>query len=91
MPLEGGDHVARGFIKRSGHRNAVAKFGQSDLQPAHLVAFLAERKLRHLSVMREGVTHSPTPESASSRQGNFSPGSRLRKGATSECASTRRA
>ena len=40
-------------------------------------------------MMREGVTHKPTPDSASSRQGNFSPGSRLREGATSEWASTR--
>ena len=46
-------------------------------------------KLGPLSLTGDGVTHSPTPESASSRQGNFSPGSCLREGATSECASTR--
>jgi hypothetical protein len=32
--------------------------------------------------------HSPTPWRASAAHGNFSPGSTLRPGATSECAST---
>src|SRR4051812_49761675 len=39
--------------------------------------------------MAAGLTHKPMPEPASTFHGNFSPGSRLRAGATSEWASTR--
>ena len=42
-----------------------------------------------LPVIGAGFTQWPTPESQSVRHGNFSPGSCLRDGATSECASTR--
>src|SRR5882762_8255507 len=42
-----------------------------------------------LRTIGAGCTQWPTPELASECQGNFSPGSCLRAGATSECASTR--
>ena len=43
------------------------------------------------SAIGVGSTQCPTPASNSFRQGNFSPGSFLRLGATSECARMRSA
>ena len=40
------DDIARRFIEFAGHGHAIAKFGQSLLQPAHVIALLAERQPR---------------------------------------------
>ena len=87
MALECG-HDLRVPRRRLRETRAVAEAGELPLQSATWARGRSALSAVP-SAIGEGSTHRPTPAAARRPQGNFSPGSCLRSGAMSECASTR--
>ena len=71
-----------------GHLDAIAVRRERPLQRRDRLALVAGAQAQ-IARAAPAATQSPMPARASRAQSNFSPGSRFRPGATSECASTR--
>ena len=93
VALERGDHGHGLEVVAAGGLDPVAKAMRSEVCSVFTSGSGSPSTKMRLpaAVIGVGFTHSPIPESWKSRQGNFSPGSFLRDGAMSECATTRSA
>ena len=88
VALEGTHHRRRLLVENRFRAKAIAVCAESLLEVCHCLP-PSPGWSAGPATTTSGMTQWPMPAAASSPHGNSSPGSSLRAGATSECASTR--